>query len=697
VRQKLQVLFIGLVIILILVGECIIYLPQQPVREAIEIRSYPSTNALAQALTNDEVDVAPFEQISPQTLLQLNEDPNLNIVPISNFGFTYIGFNTRNPPLNNSIFREAMLYGFDRQRVVKDVLANYGETLTPGLFSSAYATLGWRNDSVNSYPYDPVKASQLLNSIGFNESSDGVRINPSTRQKLRTMILFSKLSDPQAVAAANLFAQDMQAIGLPIINFPESDFDFNSQVKVTYYFDLYIDTESASASPAWLFNLFARVSDTFPAPLSTNLVGYHNSNFDKCSRQLMTSSDSSSAREAALRCQEQLGVDIPAIPVYSKELLIAERKGAMNIIPISGSIDDTIAASLENMTAGGLIRIGEVAGLTDINPTTVLAAADSLALKLIANPILSEGKHGSLQPGIIDRWEITDNASKLTMFVRQGSRFEDGNPVTAHDLAATLNWLISNMLPSTPLYPILDAIRSIREVDDRTVQIVLARSNYFAAYDFGNLFVLQANTLPMASGPFALLLSGAFENSGPFTLSRFVQGNEVDLKSSTPPGAADYSSLNGVQSEDIYGLPVGGSQVQVISQPLTFEDQPIENATFTVTIRDSGSESVLHGSYAGLGVYHANLNLNNETLSAGDHRVTTQLLVQLSGSVIIQYSQTNLVIHPPQFLQQVTIYVLAALAVGYAFYDLAASTAKRSKKRVRRPRRTQIRRRRTRR
>ena len=111
----------------------------------------------------------------------------------------------------------------------------------------------------------------------------------------------------------------MQAIGLPVVSFPETDFDFNSQVKVTYYFDMYIDTQSAGPSPTWLSDLFAGVNNIYPVPYATNLVGYDNSTFDECAKQLMTATDSGSAQAAAARCQEQLSLDVPAIPVYSKQ------------------------------------------------------------------------------------------------------------------------------------------------------------------------------------------------------------------------------------------------------------------------------------------------------------------------------------------------------------------------------------------
>ena len=689
-RQKTQLLFIALVIIVILVGEAVVYLPSRSSTRSVMIESYPSATALVQALTNGQVDMAPIDNIAPATLLQLKDSSSLNVVPIANFGFTYIGLNLRNPPLNNSIFRRAMLYGFDRQRVVNQVLAGYGETLNPGLFSSAYAALGWRNEATDSYPYNPEKASQLLDSIGFVRSSGGIREDPSTGQQLRTMFIYSRLSDPQAVAAANLFAADMQSIGLPIVSFPENDFDF-SGINVNYYFDLFIQTETAGPAPAWLYDLFAGVNNVFPVPYSTNLVGYHNSTFDECANQLMTASDSNSAKAAALACQEQLSLDVPAIPVYSKRLLIVTQTSFPQLSPITGSIQDTIAATLTNMTGGGLVRIGEVSGLTDLNPATVLAPADSLTLRLITEPLLTHSSDGSAQPGLAAQWQMSDNSTNLTIVLRDGLKFQDGTPITAHDLAATLNWLIRNMVPSTPFYSTLNKIKSVSEMNTQTIGISLLSSDRFAVDAIANAFALPANLLPTTNGPLALMLTGALESSGAFTLAKFVQGSGVELQDDQTSGS---EVLYAVQGQEAFGSRIGGSQAQLRSQALTYQGEPLDNATFTVQIHDvtGASEVTIQGSYVGFGFYEANLNLNNQPLPVGEHRVTTQLYAQVPSGAVIQFDEQSLTVLPPQFLLQIIVYVVAIIAVAVVVYNASLRRGRLpARRRVTRRRKTRVR------
>jgi ABC-type transport system substrate-binding protein len=695
VKRKISIV-LALCLIALVVGGVLVAIAYPSRGRFVVIESYPSTAAVLQALMNGDVDLAPIENAPPETLMELKNNSVLNVNSISDFSFTYIGFNLRESPLNNSVFREAMLYGFDRERSLNEALAGYGELLNSGLFSSAYSTLGWKDEAISSYPYNPEKASALLDSIGFKQSSTGVRIDPSTKQQLRTLYIFSRLSDPENVAAADLFAKDMRSIGLPVISFPETNIDFETQTSVTYLFDMFIDTETAGAAPTWLYDLFTGANNEYPVPFASNLVGYHNATFDECAKQLITASDSDSARNAALRCQEELSLDLPAIPVYSKNLLIVTRRTFPQLVPITGSVTDTIIQTLMSITAGGQVRIGEVSGLSDLNPSTSLASAEMLTLRLITEPLLTFGASGTLEPGLIAQWRIGPNSTTLTLVLREGMRFQGGNPITAHDAAATFEWLINNSIPSTPLYPTLRQIKTVTEVDDHTLAISFRESNGFAAFAIANLFVLPASLLPTSDTPLALLKSGALESSGAYSLVSFVQGQEAVvryLQPSTSPANTELT-IDGVQAQEVGGLPLGGSEVPISSHPLTYQGEPIGNATFTVQIYNGnlGSLATLQGSYLGVGIYSVNLNLNDRFLSSGDYTIKTQLYAQLPSGAIFQFDEETLSIHPPLLLLQILLYLIALAAVIFVTYNALHRKARRVAKRKRRRRGARVRR-----
>jgi ABC-type transport system substrate-binding protein len=339
------------------------------------------------------------------------------------------------------------------------------------------------------------------------------------------------------------------------------------------------------------------------------------------------------------------------------------------------------------MTAVGLVRIGEVSGLTDLNPATVLAPADSLTLRLITEPLLTHSADGSPQPGLIEQWQMSNNATDLTIILRDGLEFQDGSPITANDLTGTLEWLIRNMVPSTPFYSTLNKIKSVSEVDNRTISISLLDSDRFAVDAIANAFALPAKLLPTTNGPLGLMLAGALESSGAFTLAKFVQGSGVELQSDQLGGRA---VLSAVEGQEVFGSQIGGSQAKILSQALTYQGEPLDNATFTAQIYDAngGSEATVQGSYLGLGIYGATLNLNNQPLSIGEHTVTTQLYAQLPSGAVIQFGEQSLNVNSSQFVLQVIVYIVALIAVGVVLYNASLRKAKPPRRRRATRRRT---------
>jgi hypothetical protein len=286
---------------------------------------------------------------------------------------------------------------------------------------------------------------------------------------------------------------------------------------------------------------------------------------------------------------------------------------------------------------------------------------------------------------------MSDNSTNLMIVLRGGLKFQDGSPITAHDLAATLNWLIRNMVPSTPLYSTLNNIKSISEVDNRTISISLLDSDRFAVDAIANAFALPANLLPTTNGPLDLMLAGALESSGAFTLVKFVQGSGVELQSVQPGGR---EVLYAVEGQEVVGSRIGGSQVKVFSQALTYEGESLGNATFTVQFYDGSgtSEATIQGSYLGLGIYGAILNLNDQPLPFGEHSVTTELYAQLPSGGVIQFDEQSLNVNSPQLLLQMIVYIVALIAVGVVLYNASLRKAKPpTRRRVTKRRRIRVR------
>jgi len=656
-----------LLLLLIMVIPAYSWFAPRPNQNSLTFRPYATADAAIKGLLDGDINLLPLSEVTPEIISQLNSS-NVNIVPISNFGFTYIGLNLRNSPLNDTNLREAMLYGFDREKLVNITLDGYGDTLNGGLFSPAYGKLGWWNNTANSYNYNPDMAKRLLDNAGYNMSSGKYRIDPATGKVMRTMFIVSRFSDTADTAAATSFASDMQAIGLPIINYPLSDFDFDFQVKHTYQSDIYIDTVSADSGPSWLYDLFASNNNIAPVPLGTNLVGYNSTNFDSCVNQLMSTSNQNVIKKQLLECQGILSGDLPALPVYTKYSIIATSLDPSTIIPVTGSLAATLKQTIQAIESTpnfGKLTVGIVGAYGNLDPTSTSSPLDWTLLNLMLEPLLGLSSDGTPTNGLAASWNLSEDGRTIEFVLRNNMTFSDGEPITIDDLSATINWFMNNVKPSSPFYPILKQIQNITIPDARTLEITLRQPNAFAAYSLGQLFALPHSRLEFATNlanPFGFLRSQVLVSSGPFDLSAFDQGNGADLQINNSYFNA--TQMIPIASEKMIFANLGlnllnldNTQIGIGTPAKTYGSQSISNATYAVYIYDQNNNlaAALNGTYIGHGTYSAILNVDSPALTEGQYQVVGQLFGILPTGMFIVFHQETLIIQTSLPLETISI------------------------------------------
>ena len=74
---------------------------------------------------------------------------------------------------------------------------------------------------------------------------------------------------------------------------------------------------------------------------------------------------------------------------------------------------------------------------------------------------------GSAATGLADRWSSSDDGRVWTFHIRSGVKWQDGVPLTAHDVAFTYNYVIKNQLGNYTMY--VNFIKSVTAPDDNTV------------------------------------------------------------------------------------------------------------------------------------------------------------------------------------------------------------------------------------
>lgn len=78
---------------------------------------------------------------------------------------------------------------------------------------------------------------------------------------------------------------------------------------------------------------------------------------------------------------------------------------------------------------------------------------------------------GELVPALAERWEVSDDGTEYTFFLRQGVRFHNGEPLTAEAVVAT--WEFGKD-PSNDYAMLFSAAELVEALDDYTVRMVTA-------------------------------------------------------------------------------------------------------------------------------------------------------------------------------------------------------------------------------
>jgi ABC-type transport system substrate-binding protein len=200
----------------------------------------------------------------------------------------------RQSPLRLQKIRQAINYGFDRQKMVLYLRNSLGIPAVSGFVPAGLPSFD--SVAVRGYHYDPVLARKLVKEAGLDKGNQPVL-------KLQTISIYSDI--------ASYIARQLEEIGL------------NVQVDVVQK-SLLLELTSTSRTPffrgSWIAdypdaeNYLAVFYSKNPAP--PNYTRYHNPGFDALFEQALAETNDS-ARYALYRQADQVMItDAPVVPLW---------------------------------------------------------------------------------------------------------------------------------------------------------------------------------------------------------------------------------------------------------------------------------------------------------------------------------------------------------------------------------------------
>lgn len=166
-----------------------------------------SSDSTLQNFQNGDIDHGGFGS-DPQTLQALQDlgFANVKARVIPDIGQIWV--NNDNPILAETGVRQALYYGLDRQQIVDAKYKVLGQVAD---VYAAPTQWSYTNEGVTQYPYDPEKAEEILDDLGWEEGSDGIREKDG--EKLTISYITTSDDDP----AIPIASQTYKDIGIDFV------------------------------------------------------------------------------------------------------------------------------------------------------------------------------------------------------------------------------------------------------------------------------------------------------------------------------------------------------------------------------------------------------------------------------------------------------------------------------------------------
>ena len=206
----------------------------------------------------------------------------------------------------------------------------------------------------------------------------------------------------------------------------------------------------------------------------------------------------------------------------------------LSIAALSAAVLLSANLSASAFERGGVMTYGRYADSLFLDPVLNDANVDIWVLSNIYDTLLlptADGK-GAI-PGLATAWVVSEDGLKVTLTLREGTKFSDGTPITAEDVVWSLKRASK---PDNGIWGFLiSSIADITSSDAKTIEITLNRADpaIIPALTVFNTGILPKAAFEAAPGATEAEKAQAFSEhpigSGPFVLESWERGATMKL------------------------------------------------------------------------------------------------------------------------------------------------------------------------
>lgn len=184
------------------------------------------------------------------------------------------------------------------------------------------------------------------------------------------------------------------------------------------------------------------------------------------------------------------------------------------------------AAAPGTPVQGGTIMVGNIEDPNSLDPHATIMATASGIMSWIYDRLFYIGDDGLPHGNLAESWEVSEDNLVLTVTLREGRTFTNGEPVNADAVAFTFNRLL-NPETAAPAAEQAGSLTSVTALDEYVVEFVFEEpyAPFFFAASGAYMGILPPGAVEEMGDDFGRNPIG----SGPFIFSEWVPGQQITL------------------------------------------------------------------------------------------------------------------------------------------------------------------------
>lgn len=424
------------------------------------------------ALINDEIDII-SDQVDPQYIPQLDAAADIELKSIKRNGFGHYTFNCDVYPLNITALRRAFAFALDKERISAEVWEGESsphDSPMPG--PNPYCIEGLM--PYTYYTAQPIIGNEILDAAGFLDiDADGDREAPDGSDFQIVVEMATAAESQIAFECGTIAAEAFDSLSIDAVAQPTDFNEYLSRVNYHGDFDIVFYGYSFTGfEPYFLETMYG--SDYYHVD-TFNTVNWRNATYDSYIHDLFYGVDEDTIRNAAYAMQEILIYECPRVVAYNNFNFAAYRTD-----DFEGWIDSPIFNYPNKFTNlkihkkisqggpwGGTFRLGLGNEVESYNFMVATSAYAAYVARNLWMSILQRDDLGNVRSDLAESWFVETNAEnsevpvghmRFTFDMIQNATWSDGVPITAADVAFTLNYYKDGIAYGNPSNARLDEL-----------------------------------------------------------------------------------------------------------------------------------------------------------------------------------------------------------------------------------------------